>query len=86
MDSIQNCFLFSSFKSLASDFPQYSSYIKTGEDKHKIYAFCLAFFFTVADPLSYIEPNWKSSHSPKCWLHSYPRAQAFPENTPASFI
>lgn len=57
MDSIQNCFLFSSFKSLASDFPQYSSYIKTGEDKHKIYAFCLAFFFTVADPLSYIEPN-----------------------------
>ena len=57
MDSIQNCFLFSPFKSLASDFPQYSSYIKTGEDKHKIYAFCLAFFFTVADPLSYIEPN-----------------------------
>ena len=33
MDSVQNCFLFSSFKSLGSDFPQYSSYLKRGEDE-----------------------------------------------------
>ena len=30
------------FQVLASEFPQYSSYIKTGEDKYKLYGFCLA--------------------------------------------
>lgn len=53
MDRIQNCFLFFLFKSLASDFPQYSSYIKTGENKHKIYGFLFGFLLHSCSPFLY---------------------------------